>query len=230
MKKIFLITLFLSCFIFNKSIAATGEAQEYTITMTYLELCDNTSTDSSCNNPIVLGSGESAAIDIANTASGSTAASYGDITKAVAGTTYTYMQITMKRQLTVKGQVGSCYTKNNAADVDTLAVGTTTAGDLASITTSFSITGTGRGDNVNSVTESDGSDGETAGVVRAGDNYFQYRYELPTPLNFTGVNIPTIKVAFGTDTALGHEGTCGGSAAGGNGFYGDEPDVTVTFE
>ena len=34
MKKIFLITLFLSCFIFNKSIAATGEAQEYTITMT----------------------------------------------------------------------------------------------------------------------------------------------------------------------------------------------------
>mgnify|MGYP001468658661 CR=1 FL=1 len=151
MKKIFLITLFLSCFIFNKSIAATGEAQAYTITMTYLELCDNTSTDSSCNNPIVLGSGESPAIDIANTAAGSAAASYGDITKAQVGTTYTYMQITMKRQLTVKGQVGSCYTKNDAADVDTLAVGTTTAGDLASITTSFSVTGTGRGDNIKNI-------------------------------------------------------------------------------
>ncbi len=229
MKKIFFIIISLSLFLFNKSFAATGEATEYTITMTHLELCDNTSTDSSCNNPVVLGTGASSAIDIAGTAAGAAAASYGDITKAIPGTTYTYMQITMKRQLTIKGQVGSCYTKNNAADVNTLAVGTTTAGDLASITASFSVTGTDRGDNINSVTLSDGSDGETAGTVREDDTFFQYRYELPTAFTFTGDKVPTVQVAFGTSAALGHNGTCGGAAAGGNGFYGDQPDVLVTF-
>ena len=64
MKKIFFIIITLSLFLFNKSFAATGEATEYTITMTHLELCDNTSTDSSCNNPVVLGTGTSSAIDL----------------------------------------------------------------------------------------------------------------------------------------------------------------------
>jgi len=70
MKKIFFIIISLSLFLFNKSFAATGEATEYTITMTHLEMCDNTSTDTSCNNPIVLGTGASSAIDIAGTATG----------------------------------------------------------------------------------------------------------------------------------------------------------------
>ena len=38
MKKIFFIIISLSLFLFNKSFAATGEATEYTITMTHLEI------------------------------------------------------------------------------------------------------------------------------------------------------------------------------------------------
>ena len=52
---------------------------------------------------------------------------------------------------------------------------------------------------------------------------------MPTAFTFTGDKVPTVQVAFGTSAALGHEGTCGGAASGGNGFYGDQPDVLVTF-
>lgn len=68
--KIF-VTLTLLFFIFsNSSIAATSEATEYKIKIRKLELCDSSSTQASCNNPVTLYSGNSGDIDIANTTAG----------------------------------------------------------------------------------------------------------------------------------------------------------------
>ncbi len=77
MKKIFLSIIFF--FFWNTSLQAvqfTGEATEYGITLTYAELCETGSTVSNCVNPVVLGSGDSGTIDIANTTAGAAAASF----------------------------------------------------------------------------------------------------------------------------------------------------------
>ena len=100
--KIILTSLFLSLIVTN-TYAAKGAATVYKIIMTKLEMCDSTSTDSSCKNPVTIGIGESAPIDIASTTAGASAASYGNLALGNLGTTYTYFQITMKRAFTVKG-------------------------------------------------------------------------------------------------------------------------------
>ena len=105
MKKIktFLISIIFTFIYYGNAVAGTGEATEYKITMTLLELCDSTSTLTSCNNPVVIGSGSSGSIDIAGTTAGEAAASYGSLSSVPLGTTFTYMQITMNRSITATG-------------------------------------------------------------------------------------------------------------------------------
>ncbi len=82
-------------FLANKSFAVntTGEATVYKITMTYLELCVDGSNTSTCSDPLVVGSGDSGAIDIAATTAGAAAASYGDFAKVPFGKSYTKNQL-----------------------------------------------------------------------------------------------------------------------------------------
>ena len=70
MRNIFFIILFILTFFNTRSFALEGEATTYQITITRIEICDSTSTDASCNNPIVLYSGNSGSIDIASTSAG----------------------------------------------------------------------------------------------------------------------------------------------------------------
>ena len=129
MKKIKLIlsVLFL-VFLSNKTFAVstTGEATVYKITMTYLQLCETGSTTATCLNPLVVGSGDSGLINIADTAAGAAAASYGDFTKVPFGTTYSHYQVTMKRAVTIKGSVSdgtqTCYTKSNSGYISKIVV------------------------------------------------------------------------------------------------------------
>ena len=53
---------------------------------------------------------------------------------------------------------------------------------------------------------------------------------MDAPFVFTGNKISTVKVAFGTTIALGLSQACGTTGAAVKGFYGETPDVTVTFE
>ena len=119
--KLFYKILFLSLLFLPKVNAGTGAATEYKITMTLLELCDSTSTLTSCNNPVVIGSGSSGSIDIAGTTAGEAAASYGSLSSVPLGTTFTYMQITMNRAITATGSANDtaetpdqCFTKTGS--------------------------------------------------------------------------------------------------------------------
>ena len=63
--------------------------------------------------------------------------------------------------------------------------------------------------------------------------FFQYREKLDTTLTLKAGIIPTVKIAFGTSTALealGNMGNCTQNIAAQVGFIAGEPDVSITFE
>jgi len=239
MKKIkFIFYLLILVFLSNKSyaVSATGEATSYKITMTYLELCEDGSTTASCSNPLVVGTGDSGAIDIAATTAGVAAASYGDFTTLAFGTSYTHYQVTMKREVTIKGSVSdgsnTCYTSEDSGDISKNVVGSTSSGDLAEVTMYMAMTISGLGDEINSVSAGDGSGtAQDAGTVDDDDEYFQYRGSFSQAVKLEPGKIPTLELAFGTSSALAYEGSSGGCAATigqAQGLYGGKPDVTAT--
>ena len=239
MKKIkFIFSLLVLVFLSNKSYAVdtTGEATSYKITMTYLELCVDGSSTATCLSPLVVGSGDSGAIDIATTTAGAAAASYGDFSAVPMGTSYTYYRVTMKRAVTIKGSLNdgaqTCYTVSNSGDISKNVVGSTSAGDLAEVTMYMAMTISGLGDEINSISAGDGSGtAQAAGTVDNDDEYFQYRGAFSKAIKLEPGKIPTLKLAFGTSSALAYEGSSGGCAAAisqNQGLYGGKPDVTAT--
>ena len=240
--KLFYKILFLSLLFLPKVNAGTGEATEYKITMTLLELCDSTSTLTSCNNPVVIGSGSSGTIDIAGTTAGEAAASYGSLSSAPIGTTFTYMQITMNRAITATGSANDtaetpdqCFTKTGSSGANNKnAAGH--ASTATSTTLFMGFIGSVNGDATNSATAGDGSGtSRAAGTVTSGDNFLEHRVELSSPLKIKPGQFPTVKVAFGTDNAIGAQGDMNDEAAcdtgtAAIGLYGAAPDVTITFE
>lgn len=239
MKKIkFILSILILVFLSNKSygVSTTGEATVYKITMTYLQLCEDGSTTASCKNPLAVGSGDSGLINIADTAAGVAAASYGDFTKVPFGKSYTYYQVTMKRLVTIKGSVSdgsnTCYTVSNSGDISKNVVGSTSSGDLAEITAYMAMTISGLGDEINSISAGDGTGtAQAAGTVDDDDEYFQYRGAFSKAIKLEPGKLPTLKLAFGTSSALAYEGSSGGCAATigqAQGMYGGKPDVTAT--
>ena len=240
MKKIktFLITVLFTFIFYGNAVAATGAATEYKITIYKIELCDSSSTASACNNAVTIFDGDSGAIDIANTTAGVAAASLGNASAAKFGTSYTYLQITMGRDFTVKGSAAdgsgtTCYTKSGEAGAaGTLAKGTTTAGSVASTTLYAAMVGTSVGDNLTGLS----SLTDTTGVVStiaSDDEYFQYRQELASTFTMVQGNIPSVTVAFGTSAAVGAIDDMGDSCetvGAAKGLYAAEPDVTVTIK
>ncbi len=240
MKKIktFLISI-IFIFIFSGNVfAGTGEATEYKINIYKIELCDSTSTASACNGAVTIFDGNSGAIDIANTTAGASAASLGNASAATFGTAYTYLQITMGRDFTVKGSAAddsgtTCYTKSGEAGAaGTLAKGTTTAGSVASTTLYAAMVGSSVGDNLTGLSSLTDTTG-VASTIASDDEYFQYRQELSSTFTMVQGNIPSITVAFGTSAAVGAIDDMGDSCetvGAAKGLYAAEPDVTVTIE
>ena len=239
MKKIkFIFSLLVLVFLSNKSyaVSTTGEATSYKITMTYLELCADGSSTATCSAPLVVGSGDSGAIDIAATTAGAAAASYGDFSAVPMGTSYTYYRVTMKRAVTIKGSLSdgaqTCYTATDGADISKNVVGSTSAGDLAEVTMYMAMTISGLGDEINSISAGDGSGtAQDAGTVDDDDEYFQYRGAFSQAIKLEPGKLPTLKLAFGTSSALAYKGSSGGCAATigqTQGMYGGKPDVTAT--
>ncbi len=239
MKKIkFILSVLFLVFLSNKAFAVstTGEATVYKITMTYLQLCETGSTTASCLNPLAVGSGDSGLINIADTTAGVAAASYGDFTKVPFGKSYTHYQVTMKRSVTIKGSLSdgsqTCYTSANNGDISKNVAGSTSSGDLTEITAYMAMTISGLGDEINSISAGDGTGtAQAAGTVDDDDEYFQYRGEFTKAIKLETGKLPTLKLAFGTSSALAYEGPsggCAGPAGQAQGLYGGKPDVTAT--
>ncbi|MDC0054823.1 hypothetical protein OAJ09_02755, partial [Candidatus Pelagibacter sp.] len=210
MKKIkFILSVLFLVFLSNKAFAVstTGEASVYKITMTYLQLCETGSTTASCLNPLTVGSGDSGLINIADTSAGVAAASYGDFSKVAFGKSYSHYQVTMKRAVTIKGSVSdgtnTCYTVSNSGDISKNVVGSETSSDEAEITAYMAMTISGLGDEINSISAGDGTGtAQAAGTVDDDDEYFQYRGAFTKKIILEPGKIPTLKLAFGTSSAL----------------------------
>ncbi len=81
--------------------AASGAASVYKITMRKVELCTASTSVDTCENALVIGSGD-LVVDIASVAAGSSIANYGNPALCPLGTTYTHMRVTIDRKITIK--------------------------------------------------------------------------------------------------------------------------------
>ena len=177
--KIFYKILIISLFFFPQTKVNAGAATEYKITMTLLELCDSTSTLTACNNPVVIGSGDSGTIDIAGTEAGAAAASYGSLATVPMGTTFTYMQVTMKRAFTATGSATDgagdvCYTKTNSNGADN-SNASGHASTATSATLFLGFIGDVNGDATNSATAGDGTGTSRIPTrVTSGDDFLEF--------------------------------------------------------
>jgi hypothetical protein len=236
-KTILTIIFFIFLNPYAKAVNFEGPATQYSITMTYLEMCELGSTDALCLNPVTIGSGESGLIDIANTAAGVAAASYGSLSNVKFGKSYSYMQVTMRRLITIAGTVSdgtnTCRTDGDNSDISKNVPGKTT-GDASTVTLYIGDTTAGNGDNVNSIDAGDGTGtAQAVGTINDTDLFVQFRGPLATPVTLKPGQIPTMTVAFGTSEALGYSGSNGGCAAAAGeqqGLYGSSPDVTITIK
>ena len=232
-------------FIQTNLFAATGPATEYKITIKKIELCGAGSSISDCVGPITIFEGDSGLIDIASTTAGAAAASLGDVSSAPLGASYSVIQVTMDRKVTLKGTVTS---------------GSNTCSTIASNASSKILNGKGahgatgsEASGVYRMGEALGTDMDTGdamnfiaadGTVSADDNNslaagnvdVMYRKVLTAPVTITLGKLPTVKIAFGTTAAIGwgfgNAGTAGHCTASSNatGLYGAEPSVIITFE
>ena len=223
MKKIktFLISIIFTFIFYSNVVAGTGEATEYKINIFKIELCDSSSTASVCNGAVTIFDGNSGDIDIANT---------------TAGAAYTYLQITMGRDFTVKGSAAdgsgtTCYTKSNGS-AGTLAKGSEDSGEEASATLYAAVNGTSVGNNLTGLQTLADTTG-VASTMDEDDEFFQYRQQLANTFIMEPGNIPSVTIAFGTDNAVGAIDDMGDSCetvGAAKGLYAAEPDVTVTIE
>ena len=248
MKNLKYIYLVIFCiFLHTNLFAATtlGTASEYKITIKKIELCGAGSTISDCVGPITIFEGDSGLIDIASTTAGETAASLGDVSAAPLGASYSVVQVTMDREVTLKG---------------TVTEGTDTCSTIASNASSQILNGKGahgatgsEASGVYRMGEALGADMDTGdamnfiaadGSVSADDNNSLaagnvdviYRKVLTAPVTITLGKLPTVKIAFGATAAIGwgygNAGTAGHCTGSSNatGLFGAEPSVVITFQ
>ena len=218
MNKKFFTLLFISILFLTSLAKADGPATEYVITMTKVELCETGTTlvVTSCINPAqISATGDSAAVDISGLGA-SGAAAFGNMSKAKVGSTYTHIRTTLSRLVTVTGQdnnitggSGTCVTvSGNNGVVGKYALGAT-SGTPASVTLVMPDTATynaggGMGATLdNTVAGSTASAiTQVAGTIAAADTHFASISALGKSVSIKAGQIPTIKAAFGTDTAV----------------------------
>lgn len=117
--KIFCLTIFSFLIFINYSYSATGKADVYKVTMRKVELCTASTGVASCENAVVIGTGDKV-VDIAAVSAGSAAASYGDPTLLPLGETYTHMRVTIDRKFVLKNETALA-AGSNADECRTIA-------------------------------------------------------------------------------------------------------------
>ena len=117
MNKIFKIIFFITftlCIFISNSYSATGVADVYKVTMRKVELCTASTGVTSCENAVVIGSGDKV-VDIASVSAGSAAASYGDPALLPLGETYTHMRVTIDRKFVIQNDTAIAAGSNATA-------------------------------------------------------------------------------------------------------------------
>ena len=126
-----LILFFLSVYAY----AVTGAADVYKVTMRKVELCTGSTGVSSCDNAVVIGTGDKE-VDIASVDAGASAASYGEPALLPLGVTYTHMRVTIDRKFTIKNSTAIA-AGENATACRTIATTTAMYGGTAEATRKY---------------------------------------------------------------------------------------------
>jgi len=229
-----LATLYFLGVTFLYAASGSGLATVYKINVNKLELCETGSSLTTCLNPITVSkAGLSTDVDLASITAGEVAATLGNFGLAKSGVTYTYVQMTMNRAITIKGSATAnstvCFTKGDGNLNGTHGVAETTSGDSTEATLYVPpFVDATNYPQINSVGDATGAGARIAGTVDASDTHFQARQALAAPFILDPTAIPTVKVAFGTATAVtvSNGASCDGAAR----MYATPPDATITIQ
>ena len=112
--KIFISNILILFFLSVYAYAVTGAADVYKVTMRKVELCTGSTGVSSCDNAVVIGTGDKE-VDIASVDAGASAASYGEPALLPLGETYTHMRVTIDRKFTIKNSTAIAAGENATA-------------------------------------------------------------------------------------------------------------------
>jgi len=248
-KLLFFIKLSLLIFVSN-SLSATGAADVYKVTMRKVELCTASTGVTSCENAVVIGSGDKV-VDIASVSAGSSAANYGDPALLPLGETYTHMRVTIDRKFVIKNNTAiaagsnatACrtiastdgmYVTDEATDKYThkpVVANNQTAAEMNVYLINDQYTRCNLANCSNKTDDQDqtypqGSGSSTYQTQHAdgsSDADHVLVYELTTPFTVALIS-PTIDISFGTSAAVGAQevnSLCQ--------IWAEEPVVTVTI-
>ena len=206
MFKYFVFFSFLIFFSF-KTIAVSGVADKYEVTMKKVELC----TSSACSSPTTVASG-SQAVNIASLSAGAEAAAFGSTAGLPIGTTFTHMRVTLNRAFTIEGEVN--VSGNNWCSTDSADAGSATALHVGTLDTDGTATD-GTDQTLYLADADDYATDETITIGYGSPTYavsmsvgspsateVQLIYELGSSYT-VGLVAPKIKVNFDVSTALG---------------------------
>jgi hypothetical protein len=112
--KIIISNILILFFLSVSAYAVTGAADVYKVTMRKVELCTGSTGVSSCDNAVVIGTGDKE-VDIASVDAGASAASYGEPALLPLGVTYTHMRVTIDRKFTIRNSTAIAAGENATA-------------------------------------------------------------------------------------------------------------------
>jgi len=101
-------------FIFSSYASVKGKADLYKVTMRKVELCTASTGVTSCENGVVIGSGD-VEVDITSAGAGAAAAAYGNPTLLPLGVTYTHMRVTIDRKFVIRNDTAIAAGENATA-------------------------------------------------------------------------------------------------------------------
>ena len=213
-----------------------------------MRLCESGSTTTNCVNPVTLKhSSGGVTMDLAGASAGQSAGSFGNISLAKPGVTYTHGEVVMSRVFVIQGTMDTtatdtCYTKtsngvssigqgNVAANVPNPS---STASDLSEM--SIPLTGNTHGDDFyntagNSTTASDGSGTDQAAGFYDGDDLFmKYRWALDKPFTPEFGKLSNMTIAFDLSGGLEYNDSGGDGSCNANSLMPGPISITNTFK
>ena len=101
-------------FTFSSYANVKGNADTYKVTMRKVELCTASTGVTSCENGVVIGSGD-VEVDITSAGIGAAAAAYGNPTLLPLGVTYTHMRVTIDRKFVIRNDTAIAAGENATA-------------------------------------------------------------------------------------------------------------------
>ena len=233
MKNLFIFIILISLYSENaKAVFKKFRPDVYKITVHAMRLCGSGSSLTNCVNPVTLKhSSGGVTMDLAGASAGQSAGSFGDISLAVPGVTYTHGEVVMSRVFVIQGTMATtgsdtCYTKT-ANGITTIGQAnaanrvpdpSSTASDLSEM--SIPIQGnTYDGADAyntagNSTTESDGSGTDQAAGRYDGDDLFmKYRWALDKPFTPKFGKLSNLTIAFDLAGGLEYNDGSGGDGS-----------------